>query len=128
VQNRLELAKNAIIFQVKLALDALRDLLLSPISIVLSIWDIVKGHSQQQSYYYQLMQFGHKTDKWLNLFSSPLDDKGEQTSSGENIENYTVDQLLNKIESALKAQHKQGGLANAKASISKYLERLNKKE
>lgn len=128
MQNRLELAKNAFIFQLKLGLDAVRDLLLSPISIVLSIWDIIKGHTQEQSYYYQLLKFGHRTDQWLNLFSSPLDKTEEQSESPANNENYNVDQLLNKIETALKEQHKQGGVANAKASISKYLERLNKKE
>jgi hypothetical protein len=128
VQGRWQLAKDAVIFQVKLGLDAVRDLLLSPVSIVLAIWDVLKGHTQEQSYFYRLMQFGHKTDKWLSLFASPLDKKDEQIISGENTENYNVDQLLNKIESVLKAQHKQGGVASTKASIVKYLDNLLKKQ
>jgi len=128
-QGRWPLIKDTIIFQFKLGLDATRDLLLSPVSIVCLVVDLLKGHSQQQSYFHRLMAFGHQTDKWLNLFGS------NGTTSKSTKEFFTkkgadpsVDQIFDKIETLLKEQHNSGGItASAKASIDRYLDKIAKK-
>lgn len=57
-----------VIFQLKLAADALRDLVMSPVSIVMFILDLVLRPPEGESHYQQMMQFGRKTDRWINLF------------------------------------------------------------
>lgn len=66
---RWHLIRDTIIFQLKLGMDAVRDLLLSPVSFICVIFDLLKGNNKEQSYFYRLMKFGHKTDVWLNLFN-----------------------------------------------------------
>ncbi len=55
-------------FQLKLAADALRDLIMSPVSVVMFFLDLILSPKESESHYEQLMQFGRKTDRWINLF------------------------------------------------------------
>jgi len=126
---RWSLIKDTIIFQLKLGMDALRDLLLSPISIVCLIIDLIKGHSQEQSYFHRLMAFGHQTDKWLNLFGSNNTTKNSKEFFKKKNADPNVDQIFDKIETLLKDQHNKGGVtASAKASIDRYLDKITKKD
>jgi hypothetical protein len=134
------LIRDTIIFQLKLGIDALRDLLLSPVSIVCAVIDLFKRHEPEQSYFYKLMRMGHKSDLWLNLFSpegvtklkeQPLanaEQKNDQ-SIKTHLSEQNVDQIFEKIENLLKEQHKQGGVtASAKSTIDRYLNKMLKKE
>ncbi len=123
---RWSLIRDLFVFQVKLAMDAIRDLLLSPVSIICGLVDIFKGHSLPQSYFYKLMNIGHQSDLWLNLFgnnSSPenLDVIGSQKAKADK----NIDQLFSQVESLLKEQHSKGGLtASAKNTIDNYLNKI----
>jgi hypothetical protein len=142
---RWRLIRSNLIFQLKLTVDALRDVLLSPVAIICTLLDLVRGNSEQQGYFQRLMELGHKSDHWLSLF-------GEQTSieSADNnarkkdlekntfdnndgdIKGYQQDSinlLFHKIESLLKEQHEKGGLtAGAKQKIDLYLNKLTSQD
>jgi len=127
---RWTLIRDVLVFQMKLAMDAIRDLLLSPVSIVCALIDVFKGHSLSQSYFQKLMVFGHKTDTWLNLFGNHDTDDLNLEEHQVEKKDVSVDQLFNQVESLLKEQHGKGGLtASAKASIDRYLNKIvdNKK-
>jgi len=116
-----------LIFQVKLALDAIRDLLLSPVSVICGLVDIFKGHSLSQSYFHKLMDFGHQTDTWLNLFGSHNKRFGNSivVSKKQDKADVNVDQLFSQVESLLKDQHNKGGLtSSAKTTIDRYLNKI----
>jgi hypothetical protein len=126
---RWALIRDMLIFQIKLAMDAIRDLFLSPVSIICGIVDILMGNTQSKSYFYKLMNFGHKTDSWLNLFGHH--NKGTENLNGEDGQtpkvdrNVNVDQLFSQVESLLKDQHGKGGLtASAKNKIDLYLNKI----
>jgi len=131
---RWTLIRDMFIFQVKLAMDAIRDLLLSPVSIVLGLIDILKGHTLSQSYFHKLMDLGHRTDLWLNLFGHQ--NKAAENSStlfsnkSKSTPDVSVDHLFSQVESLLKEQHDKGGLTtSAKSTIDRYLNKIleNKK-
>jgi len=88
--------RHLVIFQVKLALDALRDLALSPISIVVFIIDAIRKPTVEESLYLKLMAAGRKSDRVINLF-------GEHAES----DSYTVDQTLAEVEQVVsRGMHK----------------------
>ena len=64
-----EILRQWAIFQLKLAADAMRDLLLSPISTVVLLLDLLLGNSAYQSYFQRLMRLGKRSDHFINLFS-----------------------------------------------------------
>ncbi len=126
---RWTLIRDMFIFQVKLAMDAIRDLLLSPVSIIFGLIDIFKGHSLSQSYFHKLMDFGHRTDSWLNLFGDQKKaTKSSSTLFGQKAKvnvDVSVDQLFSQVESLLKDQHNKGGLTkSAKSTIDRYLNKI----
>jgi hypothetical protein len=79
--------RHLVVFQVKLALDALRDLALSPISILVFIIDAVRKPALEDSLYLRLMAAGRESDRVINLFG--------EYSEGEH---YTVDKTLSDVE------------------------------
>jgi len=124
---RWALIRDIFVFQVKLSMDAIRDLLLSPASIICGLIDILKGHSQSQSYFHKLMDFGHQSDLWLNLFGNR--NKNAESvnlpSSQKTKADVSVDQLFSQVESLLKEQHNKGGLTtSAKNTIDRYLNKI----
>ena len=120
------LIRDLLIFQVKLAIDATRDFLLSPVSIICGLVDIFKGNSLSKSYFHKLMTFGHKTDAWLNLFGNKKETVDSNVTDDQKAAgDVNVDQLFSQVEILLKEQHDKGGLtASAKATIDRYLNKI----
>ena len=109
-----QLLRNGITFQLKLGLDAIRDLLLSPIALVALIIDLSSKKDPAEGYFYRLMAWGRFSDHWINLFSD---------KASEDIQANNVDSLLQQLE----VQVKQNNLTeNGKQQITKYLELLSK--
>jgi hypothetical protein len=112
------LLRDGLKFQVKLGLDAVRDLLLSPVAIVFIAIDLLQG--KQRGLFHRLMEFGHKTDRWINLFGLPNEWEERRTD-----EDLNVDRLFAQVEKLLKDGQCKGGLtAGAKVSIDAYLNKL----
>jgi hypothetical protein len=137
--NRWGMFKKLIIFQVKLALDAVRDLFLSPISFIFALIDIINNKTDEHSYFHKLMFLGGKTDVWLNLFSQHDSEtktdsnkvSKSEVSTENNFTENNADHLFNKIEDLLREQHAKGGLtASAKNKIDTVLQKVtaNKEE
>ncbi|MBX2849696.1 MAG: hypothetical protein KTR16_15340, partial [Acidiferrobacterales bacterium] len=82
--------RHLIFFQVKLFADAIRDLLLSPISFLAFVFDAVFRPPVKHSLSYRLTLLGRKSDRMINLF-------GEHTDSGE----FTLDETVGELESVL---------------------------
>lgn len=118
--------KKGLIFQLKLGLDALRDIILSPIAIIALIIDLILSLEGKNSLFNQLMHFGRLSDQWINLFNAhcdPLSKHGENNSyNGGHV---SVDELLAQIGDIVKEQQSKGKLSdNAKAKIDGYLAKM----
>ena len=121
---RWPLIRQAIVFQLKLGLDALRDILLSPVSIVLVVVDIVMANSHQQSYFIRLMGLGKKSDHWINLFGVDL--ANAELDDNNLVADNNVDYWFTKIEEVVKEQQVNGKLSQSgKDKLQQYLRRIN---
>ena len=67
-ESRLQLIWDVILFQFKLAADGLRDILLSPISIVSAIVGMLAGGDEPDRYFKKVLKLGRRSEHWLNLF------------------------------------------------------------
>lgn len=79
--------RQLLIFQFKLGADALRDLLMSPVSFLMFLLDLILRPPQEQSYHEQLMKFGRQTDRWINLFG----EYSEEQNAADTQRNSTPD-------------------------------------
>ncbi len=65
--------RHLLMFQLKLGADALRDLLLSPISVLVFLLDVVRKPNLEDSLYLKLMLLGRRSDRVVNLFDEHKD-------------------------------------------------------
>ncbi len=90
--------RHVLVFQLKLAADAFRDFLLSPLSIVAFAIDVVRRPKVKNSLYLRLMLLGRRSDHFINLFDDYRD-------SG----NFTIDHAVDELEELLRPVANGGG-------------------
>jgi len=113
------LAKDVLVFQGKLALDALRDLILSPISIVAAIFGAITSPNDPGKYFYDLMRWGRRSDHFIGLFSA-----GQDPSERDQFT--SVDDIVDTLEKVVVDEHERGGMTeDAKAHVEETLGRID---
>lgn len=122
--DRWTLMRDVTVFQGKLVLDGLRDLLLSPISIAAALIGIIGGGDKPGRQFYDLLYLGKRSEKWINLFGAashvtpPTFDKEDSES---------IDALVDRLETVARRQYEKGGLTqNAKDAVDRALDAVNK--
>ncbi|MCB1644869.1 MAG: hypothetical protein KDI36_05425 [Pseudomonadales bacterium] len=88
-----------IAFQFKLALDGVRDLLLSPVSIIAALAGMLSSSSDPGRHLRKVMSFGRRSDRFINLFGE-FDDSPSHRS----------DDYLRKIEAILQEEYRKSGV------------------
>ena len=83
--SRLHLIWSVLIFQLKLLADGLRDVVLVPISLVAALVGLVAGGNEPARYFNRVLEFGRRTEFWINLF-------------GHRRQHGTADELLEPIK------------------------------
>lgn len=102
---RAALLRAAAVFQAKLFVDGLRDLVMSPVSLLMAAIDFVFGGDR----FYRLILLGRRTERWINLF-------GTHGRTG-------LDDAVARIERTLAEQYRRGDLpASARDSVSAALD------
>jgi hypothetical protein len=66
--SRLQLLWDVVVFQFKLVADGLRDVLLSPVSIISAIMGLLAGGDKPDRYFRQVLRLGRRSEIWINLF------------------------------------------------------------
>lgn len=65
--------RDLMIFQVKLAMDGLKDVAFMPLSITAAALDVVFPGPRVGHRFYAVLAVGEKFDRWLNLFGAAKD-------------------------------------------------------
>jgi hypothetical protein len=64
------LIRDLLIFQLKLWMDGLKDIVLSPVSVVATLMDLLLGPGRNGPRLYAVLRLGERFDLWLNLFGA----------------------------------------------------------
>ena len=125
--DRWTLIRDLFVFQAKLFVDGLRDLLLVPASLVAGIWSLVSGDKGRPGpQFYQLISLGKQSELWIDLFKAyehaPEDVRGEHEFAASNL-----DELVDRLESFVVDEYERGGVtAQAKERIDKALDAIQR--
>lgn len=112
------LVKRAVWFQFSLAADGVRDLLLSPISILAAILGLFRPDNPSWAFD-RVMMIGRATDRWINLF-----EQENETPEEERIR--TIDDLFDQFEQEVKTRL-DPELASDNATWAEYFETFRAK-
>ena len=64
------LVRNAVVFQLKLMADGLRDLVLLPVSLVATVIGLLRGGDEPEREFLQVIEIGRESEQWINLFGN----------------------------------------------------------
>ncbi len=111
------LVRDMLIFQLKLFLDGVKDIVLSPLAVLAVLWDLIpsrKGYRGRT--FYQVLRMGERFDLWLNLYTPAR----EARTRGEGLLEagaHSADSLVGKIEQLAREEAaRQKRKAGAKGS------------
>ena len=110
--NRKKLIRDVLVFQGKLAMDGIRDLVLSPVSIIVAIYGIVTNPNNPSIHFQSLMQFGRKSDDFINLF-------GHNSHAKDRHQKPISDDYADQIEAVITKQLKKENAFFAKKNKMK---------
>ncbi|MEL6214126.1 MAG: hypothetical protein AAFQ99_00450 [Pseudomonadota bacterium] len=99
-----QLVRDLIVFQFKLFIDGLRDVILIPVSFVAGILSLLKPGKDAGSEFYEVVAFGKQTERSINLFEAS---ERMQTSS-DNDQIPELDGLVSDVESYMRDQYDKG--------------------
>ncbi len=74
------LLRDLLIFELKLLMDGLGDVLLSQLAVIAIALDLVTGGSRRGRLFYGVLRAGERWDRWLNLYEPARD--ARETSDG----------------------------------------------
>ena len=118
---RSTLIRNAVVFQLKLMADGLRDLVLLPVSLVATVIGLLRGGDEPEREFLQVIEIGRESEQWINLFGNH--DVPDNTNAVASI-----DALFTKVEKTLKQHYKATGTSqSAQAEIDKALQAAHNK-
>jgi len=114
-----QLFRDLLAFQFKLLLDAMRDLLLSPISVIAVIAGLITRQDDPGKHFYHLLRVGHKSDRWINLFGTGI--------SGDDDMHISSDTYVKKFEELVLNEVRKGGvIKNMKDRTDGLIEKIKK--
>ena len=126
---RWTLIRDIAVFQGKLLVDGLRDLILVPASLVAGIMSLASGsHSEPGTQFYRLLSLGKNSEHWINLFGA-LRNAPPDLEQFEPFPEADIDDIVGRVEAFVVNEHKQGGMtAQARERLEKALEALRERQ
>ncbi len=67
------MVRDAVVFQIKLSLDGLKDVVLAPLSIAAAVLDLIQN-KEKGGHFDRVLDLGHRFDHWLDLYGRATDD------------------------------------------------------
>lgn len=142
-ERRWRLVRDLAVFQGKLLVDGLKDLVLAPVSLVAAIAGLVLDRSDPGRSFYMVLRWGHGFDRWVNLFGASqralppgptsADDEADpraaerppSVAAPDGATKEGLDAYVSRLERVLVEQYRRGGLtAKAKDAIDQAIDGL----
>lgn len=125
---RWSLARDIAVFQAKLLVDGLRDLVMVPASLVAGIISLASGtDGQPGTQFYRLLGVGKQSERWINLFGA-LKNAPPDLEHLEPFPDADLDDIVGKLEAFVVDDHQRSGMtAQARARVEKALSALQKR-
>jgi hypothetical protein len=97
--SRWVILRDLVIFQVKLFLDGMFDVVLSPVAVVAAVFEFVFGGPRRGRVFYAILRIGEKVDLWLNLYGASRRADADGLFGGSRAGS---DSLLGEVEQLLR--------------------------
>jgi hypothetical protein len=120
---RWKFVRDVAVFQLKLFLDNVRDLVLMPVSLVAALIDLVFRGEREGARFYKVLRWGQHSEAVIDVYSAI---EHHEPGDFQVSRNYTVDGVIARLEGVLKREVEKGGTAaSVKAAMDKAIDQLH---
>ncbi|MCF8470577.1 MAG: hypothetical protein K9G30_07315 [Parvibaculum sp.] len=120
------LLRDVTVFQGKLVLDNLKDILLSPVSLGAALISLFNREGETGRQFYDVLHAARRAEDWINKYGEA--DRLPPPGFAVKQEGESLDAAVNRLEELVKRQYERGGLtANAKDAIDRALDAVHNK-
>lgn len=92
--SRLRLVRDVVVFQIKLAMEALLDVTLIPVSLAAAALDLLLGNWRRPRWFHAALRFGERCERRIDLWRVA-------TADGE-VPNSEIDAVMRSIETLIR--------------------------
>ena len=121
VASRQVTLRDFVIFQLKLALDGLKDVVVLQLSIVAIVVDFISGRGKRPRWFYSVVRASERFDRWLDLHGAMQRmDTGESDDGFFGASEAGSDSLLGELEQMVRGgdRPRRGGPAGSPSSAA----------
>ncbi|MEX0838324.1 MAG: hypothetical protein WD034_02225 [Parvibaculum sp.] len=124
--DRWTLFRDVAVFQGKLILDNIKDVVLVPISLGAALVSLFNRDGETGRQFYGVLHAARRVEDWLDKYADA--DRIPTPSYAQKQDGESIDLLVVRIEDLVKRQYERGGVtANAKDAIDRALDTLQEK-
>jgi hypothetical protein len=117
--------RDMFVFQFKLIVDGILDLVLLPVSLVVGLVSLIGSGPKSGGEFYDLMRAGRKAERWINLFGSV--ERGRHPAAGEGFAATDLDDLVSRVEAFVLDEYRnRGGTLQTRQRLDAVLESLRR--
>jgi hypothetical protein len=109
--------RDVLVFQLKMFLDNVRDLVLMPVSLLAALLDLVLRGDREGARFYKVLRWGWHSEKVIDVYSAIEDHPQDKFQINEA---FTVDGVISRLENVVTREVEKGGTA---ASIKSAMDR-----
>jgi hypothetical protein len=102
--DRSQLARDLIVFQLKLLAGGARDVVLSPVALIAALLGLISGRVASRQLFYDVVRIGRRTEDWIDPFGIVEDGAHEEGSLGD---------ILTRLERQVREEYKRRGPGDA---------------
>jgi hypothetical protein len=122
-RSRSVIVRDMLVFQFKLVLDGVLDLILLPASLVAGLMSLIGTGPKSGSEFYDFMRLGRQGERWINLFAAV---ERKQPPALAEKESTDLDDLVSRVEAFVVNDYRNSGVtAQTKQRLDAALESLH---
>jgi hypothetical protein len=120
---RWKFMRDVVVFQLKLFLDNVRDLVLMPVALVAALIDLVLRGDREGARFYKVLRWGWHSEKVIDVYSAI---EHHEPGDFEISKAYTVDGVIARLEDVVVREVEKGGTAaSIKSAMDRAIDQLH---
>jgi hypothetical protein len=115
--------RDVAVFQLKMFLDNVRDLVLMPVSLAAALIDLILKGDREGARFYRVLRWGWHSEKVIDVYSAIEHHPPDSFDIGRD---YTVDGVIARLESVVAREVEKGGTAaSIKTAMDRAIDQLH---
>ena len=121
--DRWKFLRDVVVFQLKMLLDNVRDLVLMPVAALAALVDLIMRGEREGARFYRVLRWGRHSERVIDVYSAIEHHPPDSFEIGRD---YTVDGVIARLEGVVAREVEKGGTAaSIKSAMDRAIDQLH---